>query len=72
MFDAADPCSNGALYAFVEVKPEVLPHFDDQLFALDLLEKKHVLVAPGVSFNVAPFGPCTRTKGTPAKFCPRS
>jgi alanine-synthesizing transaminase len=42
----------GALYAFVEVKPEVLPHFDDQLFALDLLEKKHVLVAPGVSFNV--------------------
>jgi alanine-synthesizing transaminase len=42
----------GALYAFVEVKPEVLPHFDDQVFALDLLEKKHVLVAPGVSFNV--------------------
>jgi alanine-synthesizing transaminase len=42
----------GALYAFVEVKPEALPHFDDQVFALELLEKKHVLVAPGVSFNV--------------------
>ena len=30
----------------------VLPQFDDQQFALDLLEQKHVLVAPGVSFNV--------------------
>mgnify|MGYP003346628745 CR=1 FL=1 len=26
--------------------------FDDQSFALDLLERKHVLVAPGSSFNV--------------------
>jgi alanine-synthesizing transaminase len=43
----------GALYAFVEVRSELLPEFDDQAFALDLLEKKHVLVAPGVSFNVA-------------------
>lgn len=43
----------GALYAFVQVRSDVLPHFDDQAFALDLLEKKHVLVAPGVSFNVA-------------------
>jgi alanine-synthesizing transaminase len=43
----------GALYAFVEVRDEVLPEFDDQAFALELLEKKHVLVAPGVSFNVA-------------------
>jgi alanine-synthesizing transaminase len=42
----------GALYAFVGVNPEVLPGFDDQAFALDLLEQKHVLVAPGVSFNV--------------------
>ena len=42
----------GALYAFVEVNSEALPDFDDQAFALDLLEKKHVLVAPGVSFNV--------------------
>ena len=36
-----------------EVRTELLPEFDDQSFALDLLEKKHVLVAPGVSFNVA-------------------
>jgi alanine-synthesizing transaminase len=42
----------GALYSFVEVKSELLPDFDDQHFALELLEKRHVLVAPGVSFNV--------------------
>jgi alanine-synthesizing transaminase len=42
----------GALYSFVEVRSELLPEFDDQSFALELLEKKHVLVAPGVSFNV--------------------
>jgi alanine-synthesizing transaminase len=42
----------GALYAFVGVQTEALPAFDDQQFALDLLEHKHVLVAPGVSFNV--------------------
>jgi len=42
----------GALYAFVEVRSDVLPDFDDQAFALELLETKHVLVAPGVSFNV--------------------
>ena len=42
----------GAMYAFLGVDPQALPDFDDQQFALDLLEKKHVLVAPGVSFNV--------------------
>jgi alanine-synthesizing transaminase len=42
----------GALYAFVQVRKDVLPDFDDQVFAMQLLEKKHVLVAPGVSFNV--------------------
>jgi alanine-synthesizing transaminase len=42
----------GALYSFVQVREDVLPDFDDQAFALELLEKKHVLVAPGVSFNV--------------------
>jgi alanine-synthesizing transaminase len=42
----------GAMYAFVGVQPEALPDFDDQQFALDLLEHKHVLVAPGSSFNV--------------------
>jgi alanine-synthesizing transaminase len=42
----------GALYAFVGVQADALPAFDDQQFALDLLEHKHVLVAPGTSFNV--------------------
>jgi len=40
------------MYAFVGVDTRELPGFDDQKFALDLLEQKHVLVAPGVSFNV--------------------
>jgi len=40
------------MYAFMGVDTESLPQFDDQQFALDLLEQKHVLVAPGVSFNV--------------------
>ena len=42
----------GACYAFVGVQTDLLPDFDDQQFALDLLEHKHVLVAPGTSFNV--------------------
>jgi alanine-synthesizing transaminase len=42
----------GSMYAFVGVNPMVLPDFDDQQFALDLLEQQHVLIAPGVSFNV--------------------
>jgi len=42
----------GAMYAFPGIDRRVLPGFDDQQFALDLLEQKHVLVAPGVSFNV--------------------
>jgi alanine-synthesizing transaminase len=42
----------GAMYAFIGVDAAQLPAFDDQQFALDLLEQKHVLVAPGVSFNV--------------------
>jgi alanine-synthesizing transaminase len=42
----------GAMYAFVGVDRALLPQFDDQQFALELLERKHVLVAPGVSFNV--------------------
>ena len=43
----------GALYAFVGVDTQRLPGFDDRRFAMDLLEHKHVLVAPGTSFNVA-------------------
>ncbi len=42
----------GAMYAFIGANTAALPGFDDQQFALDLLEQKHVLVAPGVSFNV--------------------
>jgi alanine-synthesizing transaminase len=42
----------GAMYAFLGVDDQRLPEFDDRQFALDLLEQKHVLVAPGVSFNV--------------------
>jgi alanine-synthesizing transaminase len=43
---------DGAMYAFIGVDSSAVPEFDDQQFALDLLEQQHVLVAPGVSFNV--------------------
>ncbi|MCC5794763.1 MAG: aminotransferase class I/II-fold pyridoxal phosphate-dependent enzyme [Chromatiales bacterium] len=42
----------GSMYAFIGVRTGLLPGFDDQRFALDLLEQKHVLVAPGSSFNI--------------------
>ncbi len=42
----------GAMYAFVGVKKDLLPKFDDQAFGLELLERKHVLLSPGSSFNV--------------------
>jgi alanine-synthesizing transaminase len=42
----------GAMYAFVGVNEQRLPGFDDQRFALELLERKQVLLAPGTSFNV--------------------
>lgn len=42
----------GAMYAFVGVDDTKIPGFDDQKFAFDLLERKHVLIAPGTSFNV--------------------
>jgi len=41
----------GAMYAFIEVKMEHIPDFDDYQFAMDLLENKQILVAPGSSFN---------------------
>ncbi|HEX2584101.1 MAG TPA: aminotransferase class I/II-fold pyridoxal phosphate-dependent enzyme [Steroidobacteraceae bacterium] len=44
--------SRGAIYDFVKIRTEVLPEIDDKQFALDLLEHKHVLIAPGSSFNV--------------------
>ena len=49
----------GAMYAFICVDRAKLPLFDDQEFAMNLLENKHVLVAPGVSFNV-PYNNCFR------------
>ena len=42
----------GALYAFPGVDLEKIPGFDDQRFAMELLEREHVLVVPGSSFNV--------------------
>jgi alanine-synthesizing transaminase len=42
----------GALYSFIEVRKDVLPQFNDTQFALELLEQRHVLITPGVSFNV--------------------
>ena len=42
----------GAMYAFPRVLTERIPDFDDQAFAMELLDKKHVLIAPGSSFNV--------------------
>jgi alanine-synthesizing transaminase len=54
----------GALYSFVEVRDDLLPGFDDQAFALELLENKHVLIAPGVSFNV-PYRNCFRITNLP-------
>jgi len=41
----------GAMYAFVRLDRRFDERFDDQAFALDLLENFHVLVAPGSSFN---------------------
>ncbi|MCY3732374.1 MAG: aminotransferase class I/II-fold pyridoxal phosphate-dependent enzyme [Rhodospirillaceae bacterium] len=41
----------GSMYAFIGVRTRKLPGFDDESFAMELLERKHVLVAPGSSFN---------------------
>ena len=43
----------GSMYAFIGVNTQKLPNFDDEDFAMELLEKKHVLVAPGSSFNTS-------------------
>lgn len=44
---------NGAMYAFPGIDTDLIENFDDQKFAMELLEKKHVLIAPGSSFNVS-------------------
>ncbi|MGB0133832.1 aminotransferase class I/II-fold pyridoxal phosphate-dependent enzyme, partial [Dokdonella sp.] len=41
-----------ALYAFPGIDLDVLPQFDDEAFALHLLETENVLIVPGSSFNV--------------------
>ncbi len=42
----------GALYAFPRVVGDAAKGFDDQAFALELLETEDVLVVPGSGFNV--------------------
>ena len=42
----------GAMYAFPAIDTGLFESFDDQAFAMELLEKQHVLIAPGSSFNV--------------------
>lgn len=41
----------GAMYAFIKLHDRFGGKLDDQQFALELLDNKHVLVAPGSSFN---------------------
>lgn len=41
----------GAMYAFIRIAAPIAGQLDDQAFALRLLEDRHVLVAPGTSFN---------------------
>ena len=43
----------GAMYAFIGVDRQKLPGFDDETFAMELLEQQHVLIAPGSSFNTS-------------------
>lgn len=43
---------DGAMYAFPSVDTSQFENFDDQQFAMRLLETQHVLIAPGSSFNV--------------------
>lgn len=41
----------GAMYAFIKLDDRFAGKLDDRTFAQELLEDKHVLVAPGSSFN---------------------
>jgi alanine-synthesizing transaminase len=42
----------GAIYAFPRVRSDAIADFDDNAFALRLLEEESVLIVPGTSFNV--------------------
>ena len=39
------------MYAFIRLRDDIAGKLDDQQFALQLLDDKHVLIAPGSSFN---------------------
>ena len=59
MIDAVDQSEfldlvppRGAMYGFLRVHTDRVPGFDDQAFAMELLENQHVLITPGSSFNV--------------------
>jgi alanine-synthesizing transaminase len=41
----------GAMYAFPSIRRGAIPGFDDDTFALNLLEQENVLVVPGSGFN---------------------
>jgi alanine-synthesizing transaminase len=41
----------GAMYAFIKLDDRFSGSMSDRVFAQELLEDKHVLVAPGSSFN---------------------
>ena len=43
---------DAALYAFPGIDLDALPQFDDEAFALHLLETENVLIVPGSSFNI--------------------
>jgi len=43
----------GAMYAFIRLDDRLAGSLDDRTFAQALLDEKHVLVAPGSSFNTA-------------------
>ena len=43
---------DGAMYAFPAIDTSQFESFNDLEFAMELLEKKHILIAPGSSFNV--------------------
>ena len=43
----------GAMYAFIKIDDALAAKLTDQAFALELLDSRHVLVAPGSSFNTS-------------------
>lgn len=50
--DAVMPA--GAMYVFPSFDQQKIPDYDDQQFAMELLEREKVLLVPGSSFNFKP------------------